>query len=47
VRQPDDLWLLSFTSEESAITMLPSIDCTLSIADVYKKVTFDDSEAES
>jgi Uma2 family endonuclease len=47
VRQPDDLWLLSFTSEASGITMLPSIDCTLTIADVYEKVAFDDSEAES
>ena len=46
VRQPDDLWLLSFAGDESDIVTLPSIDCTLSIADVYEKVIFEASEAE-
>ena len=44
VRQPDDRWLLSEADDLSATIRLPSIDCTLALADVYDKV---DIEAES
>jgi Uma2 family endonuclease len=40
VRQPDYLWLLSFVSESHETITLSSIDCTLAVADVYEKVTF-------
>ena len=42
VRQPDNLWVLSSVSEDHEILTLPSIDCTLIVADVYEKVTFGD-----
>lgn len=40
VRQPDDRWLLSETTSEDTIH-LPSIECVLSLAEVYDKVDFD------
>lgn len=41
VRQGDNTWLLSETRDMSAQLDLPSIGCTLPVADVYRKVTFD------
>lgn len=38
VRQSDHTWLLSEASELQDVITLPSIDCTLSLADVYDKV---------
>ncbi len=38
VRRPDDQWLLSETDDLRATIILPSIDCTLLLADVYEKV---------
>ncbi len=40
VRQPDNLWLLSEASSLQDTVHLPSIDCSLSVADVYEKVEF-------
>jgi Uma2 family endonuclease len=40
VRQPDNLWLLSEASSLQNTVHLPSIDCSLSVADVYEKVEF-------
>ncbi|MFN8373095.1 MAG: Uma2 family endonuclease [Anaerolineae bacterium] len=46
VRQPDGKWTLfsDASSLEETIT-LPSIDCTLALADVYEKVTFEGESA--
>jgi Uma2 family endonuclease len=41
VRQPGNLWLLSSFSEDDETAALSSIDCVLSVADVYEKVIFD------
>jgi Uma2 family endonuclease len=41
VRQDDDQWLFSDAVGEAASLELPSIDCTLALADVYAKVTFE------
>ena len=38
VRQPDNLWLMSELSQPHMKLDLPSIQCTLPIADVYDKV---------
>ncbi|MCI0353114.1 MAG: Uma2 family endonuclease, partial [Acidobacteriales bacterium] len=44
-RQPDGQWLLAdFTGLDATLT-LPSIGCTLALADVYEKVTFEDESA--
>jgi Uma2 family endonuclease len=40
VRQPDNQWLLTETSDLGAIVKLASIDCTLRLAEVYDKVEF-------
>jgi Uma2 family endonuclease len=40
VRQGDDGWLYTDTKLADAVVKLPSIDCELSLADVYHKVTF-------
>lgn len=39
---PDGHWVLSDYREINANVSLPSIGCTLSLADVYDKVSFDD-----
>ena len=41
MRQPDDSWLLSLVTRADQTLVLPSIDCTLSVADVYDRVVFD------
>ena len=38
VRQPEGFWLLSEATELSAEIQLPTLNCTLSLADVYDKV---------
>jgi Uma2 family endonuclease len=38
VRQPDNQWLLSEASSLQDIVRLPSIDCTLVLAEIYDKV---------
>ena len=40
VRQPDNLWLLSEASSLQDTVHLPSINCSLSVANVYEKVEF-------
>jgi Uma2 family endonuclease len=40
VRQTDNRWLLSEASSLQDTVHLPSIDCSLSVADVYEKVEF-------
>jgi Uma2 family endonuclease len=43
IRQPDDTWNLSIADHlDSAIT-LPSIGCTLALADVYRRITLDET----
>jgi Uma2 family endonuclease len=38
IRQPDQQWLLSEAASLDATIELPSIQCTLALADVYEKV---------
>jgi Uma2 family endonuclease len=45
VRQSDDQWLLTDHVGLDAVLELPSIGCTLALADVYEKVTFEEEEA--
>jgi Uma2 family endonuclease len=40
VKQPDGSWILTETSDPAATVALPTIDCRLSLADVYEKVEF-------
>jgi Uma2 family endonuclease len=44
VRQADGQWLFADTDQSDASLDLPSIGCTLLIADVYEKVEFDPEE---
>jgi len=44
LRQPNHEWLLTEVSGLAATLELPSIQCTLALADVYEKVTFEDME---
>ena len=44
IRQNDDQWLLSDYTGLGTTLTLPSIGCTLALADVYEKVTFEDEE---
>ncbi|MCA9910350.1 MAG: Uma2 family endonuclease, partial [Anaerolineae bacterium] len=41
VRQSDGQWLLKTVEDMSTSIELPSIGCTLALADVYKKIAFD------
>jgi Uma2 family endonuclease len=41
IRQPDNQWLLSEADTLDATIELPTISCTLALADVYEKVTFE------
>ncbi len=45
LRQANDEWLLTDARELDAILDLPSIGCTLALADVYDKVVFDNPES--
>jgi len=45
VRQPDGTWNFSDATGLDAVLELPSIGCTLALADVYEKVTFEEEEA--
>ncbi len=40
VRRPDNQWLLSEVSDLQGSIQLPSINCTLTLAEVYEKVEF-------
>lgn len=44
VRNPDNTWLLSETNQADAIIELSSVGCTLLVADLYEKVTFEADE---
>jgi Uma2 family endonuclease len=44
VRQADNRWLLSETYEPNDQITLPSINCTLQLAEVYDKVKFEQAE---
>jgi len=41
IRQPDNQWLLSETDEIQKTIHLPSIECDLTLADIYDKVEID------
>jgi len=41
IRQDDGQWLLSDTTDIDAIVTLPSINCTLKLADVYENINFE------
>lgn len=45
VRREDGLWLFSEANEEDAVVELPSIGCSLALADVYDRV-FEEGEPE-
>jgi Uma2 family endonuclease len=47
VRQLDSTWVLSETRNVNATIHLPSIACTLSLVEVYAKVSFDEAERGS
>jgi len=38
VRQPDNLWILSETKKLENSVALPSIQCSLALAEIYEKV---------
>lgn len=40
-RQPDGQWLWSANDSLDDAIALPSIDCTLALADIYAKIVFD------
>ena len=40
IKQPDGTWLLSEIESRDATVDLPSLDCSLSLAEVYAKVNF-------
>jgi Uma2 family endonuclease len=42
VRQENNVWLFSDTTDTSAVIELPSISCTLALSDVYDKVIFEE-----
>ena len=42
VRQPNNTWVLATVEQADQILELPSLGCTLSVADVYAQVTFDE-----
>lgn len=47
-RQADKTWQFYETKDINAVIDIPSIECTLSVADIYEKVTFeDDAESQS
>jgi Uma2 family endonuclease len=39
-------WLFAYAERDDAVIKLPSIDCILSLSDVYEKVMFEDDEDE-
>lgn len=43
-RQPDNKWLLAYLDGLEEVVELESIGCTLTLADVYRKITFDEGE---
>ncbi len=43
IRQPDNTWVLTDYRSLDDIVSIASIDCKLALADVYKKVKFDES----
>ncbi|MBI1258949.1 MAG: Uma2 family endonuclease [Chloroflexi bacterium] len=45
LRQPSGEWLLTDAVGLEAVIELPSIECTLALADVYEKVSFEPGEA--
>jgi hypothetical protein len=40
----DNEWVYADAEVPNAVIILPSIDCTLSLSDVYEKITFDKPE---
>jgi Uma2 family endonuclease len=44
-RQEDDTWLLTDIKGLDALVKLVSIDCTLKLADIYRKIDFNDEDA--
>jgi Uma2 family endonuclease len=44
VRNSDNTWLLSVTNQVGATIELPSVGCTLLVADLYEKVMFEGDE---
>lgn len=44
LRQPTDEWLFTDITEIASTLELPSIECQLVLAEVYEKVTFEDTQ---
>jgi hypothetical protein len=40
-RQPDETWSYRLTTGRESSVSIPSIQCTLKLADVYDRVSFD------
>jgi len=40
VRQPDNTWVLTDYSDLTATLTLPSLDCTLTLAEIYEEIEF-------
>jgi Uma2 family endonuclease len=45
-RQAEETWLFSEVKSMAAALELPSIGCTLAVADIYEKVIFDDTDGQ-
>lgn len=43
IRQPDDTWNLSIADRLDSVITLPSIGCTLALADVYRRINPDET----
>lgn len=41
IRQPNGDWLLSYATTADATIQLSAIGCTLNLADIYRKITFE------
>jgi Uma2 family endonuclease len=46
-RQADDQWVYMVRTDLAATIDLASIQCTLTLADIYEKITFEDDDAAS
>ena len=44
-RQPDGRWLLTAAEQPQDVVAIPSIDCSLTLADLYDKVDLTSAEA--
>jgi Uma2 family endonuclease len=47
IHQPDNRWFLTTYEHPDDVIVLPSIDCTLALTDVYRRVTFPPSAQDN